>query len=172
MLYIQNHTSKNTSVNKEKFPRIYTHINWEHLKDMRVLDYGCGRYTEHIRKLMWRYDIEWYGYDPYWQIDSLNEEALHCEPDIIICSNLLNVIKEDLIVTEIHDIIKYRFRPQIGYFISVYQGDKTGVGRITKKDCWQRNEPTKNYMYSDEVIKNNIITTLDCTCYITTRSIL
>ena len=64
MELIQTHTSKNTSINKEKFPRIYTHINWNYLKGMRVLDYGCGRYTEHIRKLMWLYDIEWYGYDP------------------------------------------------------------------------------------------------------------
>ena len=166
MELIQNHTSKNTSINKGKFPRIYTHINWSYLRGMRVLDYGCGRYTEHIKKLMWLYDIEWYGYDPYWQIDSLNKEALHCEPDIVLCSNVLNVIKEDLIVSKIHDIIKYKIRPTIGYFIAIYQGNKTGIGRKSKKDCWQRNQFIEEYMLSDEVKKYNIITTSDCLIYL------
>ena len=91
MELIQTHTSKNTSINKENLPRIYTHINWEKFRGKTVLDYGCGRYSQHIRKLMWLYDIEWYGYDPYWQIDSLNEEALHCKPDIVVCSNVFRV---------------------------------------------------------------------------------
>ena len=106
MELFQTHTSKNTSINKEKFPRIYTHINWGYLKGMSVLDYGCGRYTEHIKKLMWLYDIEWHSYDPYWQIDSLNEEALHSNPDIVICSNVFNVLDNYRDVTRIHDYIR------------------------------------------------------------------
>lgn len=172
MTYTQNHTSKNTSINKEKFPRIYTHINWEHLRNMRLLDYGCGRYTEHIRTLMWRYDIEWYGYDPYWLPDVLNQEALQCEPHIVVCSNVMNVIKEDLIVSKIHDTIKYEIRPAIGYFITIYQGDKTGIGKESKKDCWQRNQLIEEYMLSDEVKKYNIITTPDCLSYLINGGIL
>lgn len=166
MTYIQTHTSKNTSVNKENLPRIYTHINWEKFRGEKVLDYGCGRYTDHIRKLMWLYDIDWYGYDPYWQIDRLNKEALHCNPDIVICSNVFNVIKEDLIVSKIHDTIKYKIRPTIGYFIAIYQGNKTGIGGKSKKDCWQRNQLIEEYMLSDEVKKYNIITTPDCLIYL------
>ena len=166
MTLIQTHTSKNTSINKENLPRIYTHINWEKFRGKTVLDYGCGRYTEHIRKLMWLYDIDWYGYDPYWRTEFLNEEALHCKPDIVVCSNVFNVIKEDLIVSKIHDIIKYKIRPTIGYFIAIYQGNKTGIGRKSKKDCWQRNQLIEEYMLSDEVKKYNIITTPDCLTYL------
>ena len=146
MLYIQNHTSKNTSINKEKFPRIYTHINWDYLKGMRILDYGCGRYTEHIRKLMWRHDIEWYGYDPYWQIESLNEEGLRCVPDIVVCSNVFNVLDNHRDVTHIHHFIRYHLLPQF-FFYTVFEGNKTGIGKETRKDCWQRNESLERKAY-------------------------
>ena len=135
MKLIQTHTSKNTSVNKENLPRIYSHINWDKLRGKEVLDYGCGRYTQHIETLMSLYDIRWYGYDPYWRNATLNGEAIHCDPDIVICSNTLNVIKEDLIVSKIHDTIKYGYMPSMGYFIKVYEGNGTGIGRKTKDDC-------------------------------------
>lgn len=171
MTYIQNPTSKNTSINKEKFPRIYTHINWEHLKGMRVLDYGCGRYTEHIRKLMWRYDIEWYGYDPYWLPDVLNQEALQCEPHIVVCSNVMNVISNLFDVYKIHDTIRYKLNP-IYFFYTCYEGNLSRMGKITKPDCWQRNEPLSNYLYSDEVAKNKIVTKKGDEWLITYKSII
>lgn len=171
MTLIQTHTSKNTSVNKENLPRIYTHINWEKFNGIRVLDYGCGRYTEHIRKLMWRYDIEWYGYDPYWQTDSLNKEALHCEPVIVICSNVFNILDNYRDVTRIHDYIRYKLCP-ISFFYTVFEGDKTRIGKETKKDCWQRNEPLEDYLYSDEVIKCRIATKKGHEGVITSKSII
>ena len=171
MELIQTHTSKNTSVNKENLPRIYTHIDWGYFKGMRILDYSCGRYTEHIKKLMWFYDIEWYGYDLYWQIDSLNEEALHCKPDIVICSNLFNVLDNYRDVTRIHDYIRYKLRPDY-FFYTVFEGDKSKIGKETKKDCWQRNEPLSDYLYSDEVIKCRIATKKGDEEFITSKSII
>ena len=132
MELIQTHTSKNTSINKENLPRIYTHINWEKFRGKTVLDYGCGRYTEHIRKLMWLYDIDWYGYDPYWRVEFLNEEALHCNPDIVICSNVFNVLDNYRDVTRIHDYIRYKLHP-IYFFYTVFEGDKSKIGKETKK---------------------------------------
>ena len=171
MVYIQNHTSKNTSINKEQFPRIYTHINWKHLKGMRVLDYGCGRYTEHIRKLMWRYDIDWHGYEPHWQTDRINEEALHCEPQIVLCSNVFNILDNYRDVTYIHDFIRYHLLPQF-FFYTVFEGNKTGIGKETRKDCWQRNETLEDYLYSDEVIKCRIATIKGDEKYIIGKSII
>ena len=54
-------TSKNTSINSSKLPAVYNKINWEELWVEWVtqnnglnpigiiLDYGCGRYTQHIQ---------------------------------------------------------------------------------------------------------------------------
>ena len=171
MTYTQNHTSKNTSINKENLPRIYTHINWEKFKGKTVLDYGCGRYTEHIRKLMWLYDIDWYGYDPYWRTEFLNEEALHCNPDIVVCSNVFNVLDNYRDITRIHDYIRYKLHP-IYFFYTVFEGDKSKTGKETKKDCWQRNEPLEDYLYSDEVIKCRIATKKGDEKYIVSKSII
>ena len=171
MELIQTHTSKNTSINKENLPRIYTHINWEKFRGKAVLDYGCGRYTEHIRKLMWLYDIDWYGYDPYWRVKFLNEEALHCNPDIVICSNVFNVLDNYRDVARIHDYIRYKLHP-IYFFYTVFEGEKTRIGKETKKDCWQRNEPLEDYLYSDEVIKCRIATKKGDEWVITSKSIV
>ena len=52
----QEFTSKNTSVNKAKLPAIYNKLNWEVINatnkayavDNTVIDYGCGKHTNHI----------------------------------------------------------------------------------------------------------------------------
>ena len=168
----QTFTSMDTSINSKKLPYIYSHINWEKLRGKEVIDYGCGRYTQHIEALMAQYGIKWYGYDPYWRNATQNGEAIHCDPDIVICSNVLNVIKENLIVSRIHDTIKYAYMPTMGYFIKVYEGDKSSVGKQTKKDCWQRNQPTESYMRSDEIIKCGIITQKGCEDLIVSKSII
>lgn len=31
------------------------------------------------------------------------------------------------------------------FFISVYEGNGSGIGKISKKDCYQRNEKTSKY---------------------------
>ena len=45
------------------------------------------------------------------------------------------------------------------FFITVYEGDKSWVGRETKKDCYQRNETIDAYIltYLDK-IKHGVIT--------------
>ena len=170
MTLIQKHTSKNTSVNKENLPRIYTHINWEKFRGEKVLDYGCGRYTQHIQKLMALYDIDWYGYDPYWRNEFLNMDALHCNPNIVVCSNVFNVLDNYRDVTRIHDYIRYKLCPT--FFYTVFEGNKTGIGKESKKDCWQRNETLENYLYSDEVIKCRIATIKGDEKYIIGKSII
>ena len=32
------------------------------------------------------------------------------------------------------------------YFFKIYEGNKSEVGKQTKKDCWQRNQKTKDYL--------------------------
>ena len=72
------------------------------------------------------------------------------------------MVKEDM----------YAYMPTMGYFIKVYEGDKTFIGKQTKKNCWQRNQPTESYMYSDEIIKCGIITQKGCEDLIVSKSII
>lgn len=168
-MIIQTITSANTSINSSKLPAIYNKIDWFRFKmEMKrngvevptILDFGCGKYTAHIRDTVFSYGCNWAGYDPYngfkwvdnyW--DLLNEPI-----DLIICSNVFNVIKEREVIAGIHAFFrKKRELYNTSYLIKVYEGDGSCVGRETKKDCWQRNEPTGNYMYCDEVMYKGII---------------
>ena len=145
----QHFTSKNTSINTKKLPTIYTNINLERLRDKTIFDYGAGKIktVRLIREKLELYDIDYIPYDIYNLSPADNCYAIERrkEADLYICSNVINVIKEDEIIQMIiNEIIKLsNTKP---YFFKIYEGNKSGVGKSTKKDCWQRNQKTKDYL--------------------------
>lgn len=170
----QTYTSANTSINSGRLPYVYNHINWKYV--MRnamkvhghasgyypvVLDFGCGKYTAHIRNFVMSKGFNWIGYDPYnghGRIENMWD--LFFEPiDLVICSNVLNVIKELEIIEEIHDLFqKKRMEQGCPYLIKIYEGNRTRIGKQSKERCWQRNEPTANYKRLNETIAKQLIT--------------
>lgn len=140
----QKHTSANTSINKTKLPAVYNNYNFEY--GSRVLDYGCGKYTDHIKEKMNKLGCEWHGYDKYNQSDLVNNETetyMKMGFDVGICANVLNVIDN---IDTIKEIIKdVKDCCNIAVF-SIYEGNKSGVGSETKKDCYQRNETIDDYV--------------------------
>ena len=61
------------------------------------------------------------------------------------------IIKEyDNVQCIIDAISRYIIREQPcnnkAFFFKIHEGDRTGQGRQTKKDCWQRNQLTKDYI--------------------------
>lgn len=134
----QTYTSANTSINKNKLPAIYNKIDWEQYSYMSVLDIGCGKYTNHIEELMKSHNNSYCGYDPY---NKPNSQLDYCL--IGICSNVLNVIdSEDAIIEVVEQLAKYTRQS----FITVYEGDKSGIGKVTKNDCYQRNQKLDWYL--------------------------
>ena len=172
-------TSKNTSINSKKLPAVYNKIDWDKLwmewitqnKGLNplgiILDYGCGRYTQHIQDFVNSKGFYYIGYDPYWnnidfmleieQISKINGGGVVA----IICSNVLNVIPYWSTVKGIDAMLKslaFNYANK-RLFTTVYEGDKSRVGRETKKDCWQWNRPTESYLFSSQqVIRKNVIT--------------
>lgn len=167
---MQTITSKYTSINSQKLPAIYHRIKWDKIFEEwdkthsrlfhpKVLDIGCGRYTEHIEEFLYPYGFDYLGYDPYWKTETENIWALKWQPQIIICSNVLNVIEDKEVYEALQKIIRIHNVP---YYITVYSGDGSCIGRVTKKDCYQRNEPLSHYIYScDDVICNRTITSAE-----------
>ena len=84
----------------------------------------------------------------------------------------MNVISDINIVFETIKKIIDRADNDTKIFITIYEGDKTGVGKITKKDCYQRNESIQKYLEycnivsskKNFVIKKGVIT--NCPEYI------
>ena len=65
------------------------------------------------------------------------------EANIIVCSNVLNVIDSDQVVESIMRRFD-KLSQTRDIFISVYEGDGTGIGKITSKG-YQRNELVSEY---------------------------
>lgn len=151
----QEFTSKNTSINTKKLPAIYNKINWEKCRGKIVYDFGCGKpeTVALISQFLEQYDVDYIPYDPYHQSKADQTVAFErrFDADIYICSNVLCIIKEYDNVQRIIDaigryIIQEKPHQNKTFFFKIYEGDKTGQGRETKKDCWQRNQKTKDYI--------------------------
>lgn len=150
----QRFTSAATSINSKKLPAIYKKLpaiagGAPHF----LMDYGCGRYVDHIRAALPETSV-YMPYDVFNQpadvnaatvatVDSLRRSGI---PVDVVCSNVLNVIAEDDVIMSIADHI----RRVIGWggmaYITVYEGDRTGAGRQTGPDQWQRNAPVRDYL--------------------------
>lgn len=161
----QTYTSSCTSINRKKLPAVYGKVT---ITTPFVFDYGCGKYTAHIRDHCTEQNAYYLPYDPYNQPRSANDGVLamlnQCaelhKPVTVICSNVLNVIDSDheltIIARNIRNIV--RTTGGIGY-VTVYEGNRTGVGRATGTDQYQRNEPLRSYLkyFPNAEIHNGMI---------------
>ena len=161
----QSFTSSATSINKERLPAVYRKAS---LSARIVMDYGSGKYTDHIKQYVNEQHRTYLPYDPYNQPDDRNAATatlvcnamyLHFPVDVI-CSNVLNVIDDDDTVRKIARHIEEITTMSGGTaFVTVYEGDKSSQGRQTGKDQYQRNEPLRNYLrfFTNATIKNGMI---------------
>jgi hypothetical protein len=163
---MQKHSSKNTSINTAKLPIVYSKVDWRRYASLAsgycVVDVGCGRIETQklIRDKLKHHKISnFYPMDPYHEciVDrNIVKQCIdnHVNNKVVICSNVLNVIDDDnallSLIKDLCDMIvfqltdgTYRMNP---CYITVYEGDKLGIGRETKKDCWQRNERLSAYL--------------------------
>lgn len=163
-------TSKNTSVNSKQVPAIYNKLNWHALTNRHfdskgynstfyIFDIGCGRnpfiIENYLMKKLWtiQRQVRYLPFDPYWLDDAHNYVSLETwynnrgSIGCIICSNVLNVIQDDKHMMQLLNTMHKEWQyNEVPYFITVYEGDKTGTGKLTKQDCWQRNMRAKNYV--------------------------
>ena len=159
----QTYTSANTSINSAKLPAIYNKINWRQaiITNETIMDYGCGKFNN-AKDFVEGIGFEWHGYDAYNRSKEENGMVLDFllekgTADIMICSNVLNVIDSE---EEVKKIARIICNYSNHYFVTVYEGDKSGKGRVTKNDCYQRNELVKEYLkyFPNAVVYRGVIT--------------
>lgn len=180
----QNYTSAATSINSTKLPAIYNKLtDSAYLWASSYLDFGCGRYTQHIADHVASkaYEVSekapreyrdhmgiWHGYDAYNQTEEVNElelDAFREESDffnqMVICSNVLNVIDSEETIAWIAARFMTWADNGAAIMVTVYEGDRSGIGRETKADCYQRNEKISDYLKyfgADFMVKKGVIT--------------
>lgn len=144
----QEFTSKETSINNSKLPAIYKLVNFP--KGATVLDYGCGRYDNGLEYLE-SLGCTAYGYDPYNRTSEHNSAVVKAirangGADIVLNSNVLNVIKEPAARRTVLKNIKKLVKPNGKIYITVYEGNGSGEGKQSKKDSFQLNRKTADYL--------------------------
>lgn len=148
----QSFTSAATSVNAAKLPKVYRKIPVP-ARNSLVFDYGCGRYTDHIREAL--PDVIYCPFDPFNQAEEINFRSVYYlraamrahVPVTVVCSNVLNVIDSDDAINDIaFTIMQAVYHTGGTAYITVYAGDRSGVGRQTGPDQYQRNEPLQDYL--------------------------
>jgi predicted methyltransferase len=74
------------------------------------------------------------------------ERAGEGKADTASLFNVLNVIKEPEYRENALRTAHKALKPGGKVFISIYEGDKTGIGKKTKADSWQNNMPTAAHL--------------------------
>jgi len=143
-------TSKKTSVNQ--LPAIAKLVEEFHGWKSKTtnLDIGAGKYnkfTDYLEKK----GVRNFPYDLYNRTDKENKTALRRKYHTITMSNVLCVIKDKKVRKFLIQLAKSKLRKDGKVYITIYEGDKSGVGCITREDCWQENKRTIEYV--DEIFE-------------------
>ena len=154
-------TSANTSINK-RIPALFGKLP-NNVRNCQLLDYGCGKYPNYVKQWGEERGISVISYDKY----NYCEEDWYKEYgyDVVCLSNVLNVVNNWNTRWDILQDCWNCLRIGGQLYITVYEGDKSGKGRITKADCWQENRRTSDYLFeagrvfglNNIIIKNNVI---------------
>lgn len=143
---MQKYTSKNTSINSTKLPMVYNNSKALSLiKGKKVIDIGGGKFDNAVEFCKTIYtDLS--VYDKYNRTYEHNEKVLLEAYDVAIISNVLNVIDDkherEMVLALASDMANT-------IIITVYEGNRSGIGKVSKADCWQENRKTEDYI--DEI---------------------
>ena len=143
----QKYTSANTSINSTKLPKIYGLVKELQDESVTAIDYGCGKFFD---KYVDQVKCKISGYDKYNRPD---KNVLKRKFDVAICSNVLNVIAE----SEVRNDVARQLKDLADVtYITVYEGNGSGIGKESKEDCYQLNRKVKDYVHELKTVFNTV----------------
>lgn len=153
----QEFTSANTSINSSKLPAIFKLIKLE--PNTINLDYGGGKF-DNVADYLSQYDVINLVYDPYNRTSEHNKEVLSLirenrGADTVTCSNVLNVIKEEEVRTNVLNNIYKLLKSEGTAYFTVYEGNSSGEGKPTKSG-YQLNRKTIDYIDEISSVFSNV----------------
>lgn len=170
----QQYTSAATSINSKKVPVGFKHLpnNLKgnskfstNFRRHRNLDYGGGKYDTLTRALWEEKGIDNFIYDPYNRSDRHNDNTIFIMEkfgaDSATLSNVMNVIKEPEVREEILQNIRNLSKPGAMVYITCYEGDRSGKGKLTRAG-YQTNMRTKDYISEVEKYFSVVKVTGNC----------
>ena len=140
---MQTITSANTSINSNHAPKVYgMKAAIKIMEGKSVIDIGGGKYDTAINAAA-TYGTKVSIYDPYNRTAAHNKAVMKSKYDVAIISNVLNVINDK---DERIKVIQLALQKAKIVLITVYEGNKTGIGKQTGKDSWQENRQPDSYV--------------------------
>lgn len=154
---MQSYTSANTSINKNKLPKLFGKLMF--WPDQVNLDYGGGKY-DNVTEWMWTFfHASNLVYDPFNRSKEHNkmveDYVIANHVDSVTMSNVLNVIDSQEARIAALLAAKEALKPERPLYITVYEGDRSGIGKTTKDDCYQQNKPLRWYLPEVEAVFGN-----------------
>ena len=142
----------NASINKQRLPVVFVKV--KKFKAPIILDYGCGRYIDHIRKHVESMGKKYLPFDPFNMSRETNEETQRAIneaiekgiPVDVVCSNVLNMIEEDSVIQEIAFIIMTIVLRTKGTAYITAHYDKRYPSGVIAPDRFQRNVHINDYL--------------------------
>lgn len=154
----QEFSSAKTSINSGKLPAIFRLVKFT--PDTINLDYGGGKFDNASDYLKDAYNVNNLIYDPFNRSIEHNKKVLKTirsnnGADSATLSNVLNVIKEPTIRSEVLRNIKKLLKPGAPLYITVYEGTGKGDSGETKSG-YQLNKKTADYVEEISEIFNDV----------------
>jgi hypothetical protein len=147
----QAYTSADTSINQGKLPSGYTQLRKRGAfkEGQLIVDIGGGRFDNAVDSVREQEGAEVLVYDPFNRDKEHNEAVVERVADggadVAVSNNTLNVIEEEAnqrrVVQQAYNAVKSGNEAHF----TVYEGDRTGVGRTTAKG-FQHNKKTAEYL--------------------------
>jgi len=139
--------SAKTSINT--LPRLFKKVEW---LPGNNLDLGGGKYQTTTNYLK-SFNVNNFIYDPYNRTPIENITALRLATingyDTVTISNVLCVIEEYKERIELLQLALACCKPKGKIYITVYEGDKSGISKTYKGGTWQANRKLETYF--DEI---------------------
>lgn len=162
-------TSRNTSVNSAKIPRVGKAVAKLNLwcGGSTNIDIGGGRFDSLTDYLMSEHGVLNLIYDPFNRSAHHNQSVLaiaaQSPPQTATLSNVLNVIDNNRVITDLIEWVHAVLDENGLLFITVYEGNRSGLPTFPGSDQFQANKMTKEYIpavskaFSHVEIKNKLI---------------
>ncbi len=155
--------SNETSINASRLPAVFSKVRFQPYTVN--LDIGGGKF-DNVTDFLASQNVKNFIYDPYNRSPEHNAMAAAAteegQSDTVTISNVLNVIREQSARNEVLANAVDAVKPDGTVYITVYEGDGSGVGKETSKG-WQENRLTSSYIpeirkyFSDLTIKDKVI---------------
>lgn len=112
-----------------------------------ILDYGCGKGLGKNYCQSTFDNCVVYNYDPFHGPDERRHFDTAEGNKVICCNNVLNVVEDETLYEILNDIRIIAAKNNVSkIYFKIYEGNKSAVGGQSKENCYQRNEPAKNYV--------------------------